>query len=406
MNFGKNLRLSVHALARAPLRTLLSASAMAIGVASVVMLLGVGGGAERAFQAALQGMGRNLLAVGSERKDSSALRGPGGRFETLTLDDSRAIVAQLDSVERAAPIAMNSFELRYGGRSVSSTVIGTTPEFRVTNNQILAAGRFLDELDLAGYERVAVIGAQIAKDLFAGEVPLGERLLVDNMPFVVVGVLQAKGSDITGTSEDDRVLVPVSTAQRRLLNVDYVDRIFVQAGSQETLPATQEAVRGLLRERHGLEDPPVADDFTVRDQAKVLEAMKTSDRSLSRMLAGLAILTLGLASLGLLAVTLLSVRERQSEIGLRLAVGALPCHVLTQFLAEAVLIALLGALIGLLIGGTGIIVGERLVGWRLALTWKAVAYPFTISLALSLLFGGYPALRAARLDPIVALRSD
>ncbi len=406
MNFGRNLRLSVRALQRAPLRTLLSASAMAIGVAAVVMLLGVGGGAERAFQDALQGMGRNLLAVGAERQESTALRGPGRRFETLTLDDSRAIVEELDSVERVAPIALSSSELRHGGRSVNSTVIGTTPEFRVTNNQILAAGRFLDDFDLAGYERVVVVGAKIVDDLFLGEVPLGERLLIDNMPFIVIGVLQAKGADITGTSEDNRVLVPVSTAQKRLLDVDHVDRIFVQVESQELLPVTQGAVRTLLRARHGLDDPTAADDFTVRDQAKVLEVMKVSDRSLSRMLAGLAALTLGLGSLGLMAVTLLSVRERHGEIGLRLAVGALPRHVLTQFLAEAVLIALLGAVAGLLVGGTGIIVGEWLLGWRLAITWKAVAYPFAISLLLSLLSGGYPALRAAHLDPIVALRTN
>jgi putative ABC transport system permease protein len=406
MRLTRSLRFSLRAFGRAPLRTLLSASAMTIGVVAVVLLLGVGAGAEREFQEALRGIGRNLLAVAAERRESTALRGSGGRFETLTLEDARAIDERLDSTVRVAPIAMGSFELRHGGRSVRSTVIGTTPAFQQTNNQIVAAGRFLDELDVEDRERVAVIGAQIVQDLFLGAPPLGERLLIDNLPFIVVGVLQAKGADVTGTSEDDRVLIPVSTAQRRLLDVDYVDRIFVQATSKETLPVAQEEIRVLLRVRHGLDDPADADDFTVRDQAKILEVMRTTDRSLSRMLAGLAALTLGLGSLGLLAVTLLSVRERRGEIGLRLAVGALPRHVLTQFLVDALLVALLGALGGLLLGGAGIILGERLIGWRLALTWQAVVYPFAICMALSLLSGGYPALRAARLDPIVALRSD
>ena len=403
MNWGRNLRLSIRALSRARVRTLLSARSMMIGIAAVTLLFGVGAGAEKAYQAALETMGKNLLSVGAQRKQSNALRGSNQRYQTLTLGDWRAIVNEIESVARAAPIAMNNFDLRYGGASVNMTVIGTTPEFQFTNNQPLKTGRFIDAYDLHNTARVAVIGSQVEKELFKGEPAVGQRLLVGGAPFIVIGVLQAKGVDPTGSPQDNRILVPVTTAMQRLLSVDYVDRIFVQAVSKPMIETAAAQLRELLRERHGLADK-TADDFTVRDQAAMLSTMSRTEQSLSKFLAGIATLTLGLASVGLLAVSLLSVRERHGEIGLRLAVGALPRHVLAQFLLEAVMIALIGAAAGLLVGVFGIIVGAWLLDWQLALTGKGVLYTFLISLLLSLLFGAYPALRAARLDPIIALR--
>jgi putative ABC transport system permease protein len=408
VNWGRNLKLSVRALTRARTRTLLSASSMMIGIAAVTLLFGVGAGAEKAYQAALETMGKNLLSVGSKRKPSGALRGGSQRFQTLTMADALAIMNELDSVALAAPIAMTSSDLRYGGDSVRMTVIGTTPEFQFTNIQPLAAGRFIDEFDMRDVARVAVIGSQVEKKLFKGKAALGKRLLVDGAPFIVIGVLVEKGPDSTGTAQDDRILIPVTTAQRRLLNVDFIDRIFVQVVSKTMIPTATRQVRELLRSRHGLAnktaDANATDDFTVRDQAAALSTMNKTQQSLAKFLAGIAILTLGLASVGLLAVSLLSVRERTGEIGLRLAVGALPGQVMVQFLSEAVMIALIGAIAGLLVGAIGIIVGAWLLGWQMALTGMSVLYTFLIALGLSLIFGAYPALRAAKLDPIISLR--
>jgi putative ABC transport system permease protein len=406
VNWKKNLSLSVQALTRSRWRTLLSASSLSIGIAAVVLLFGVGEGAERAYREALEGMGKNLLSVSAEQSESGALRGTGRQVETLTLADMNAMVDELDCVERAAPMAMNNFDLRYGGRTLNATVIGTTPEFQHTNNQVVAAGRFLDEGDVEGASRVAVIGAYVVRELFFGEQPLGERLLVDGAPFIVVGILEEKGIDATGSTEDSRILIQVRTAQRRLMNVAYLDRIFVQAVSEPALSLAEAGIRSLLRLRHGLDETSEEDDFTIRTQAALLETLEETDRSFSRLLAGLATLTLGLGSMGLLAVSLLSVRERHSEIGMRLAVGALPRQVLLQFLAETVMVSLLGAFAGLLIGGAGIILGEGLIGWQLAMGWEALAYPLLISMAIAIVSGVYPALRAAQLDPIVALRSQ
>ena len=401
MNWKRNLRFSTDALWRSPLRTALSASAVAIGIAAVAVLLAVGAGAERAFQAALEEMGKNLLSVNAGLTESDALRGSSRFYETLTLDDWRA-VTDLASVERAAPVADSELFLRVGDRTVRATVIGTTPEFRDTNHQRLRAGRFIDDDDVAEASRVAVIGAHVVRELFLGEWPLGERLHVDGVPFTVIGILREKGLDSTGADEDSRILIPVVTAQRRLLDVDYLNRISVQAISRLAMVEAQTEIGELLRSRHELTN---GDDFMILDQATVLRAQTQADRSFSRLLAGLAALTLGLGGTGLLAVSLLGVRERYGEIGLRLAVGALPSQVLLQFLAEAAMIAVVGAFAGLMAGAGATMIGERLLGWQLALTWKSVVVPILVSLALSVVFGAYPAFRAARLDPIVALRS-
>lgn len=405
MRKWRNLRYSLRTLWRFRSRTLLTASGMAIGIVALAVLLGLGAGARRAFQEALEQMGENLLAVNAGSTRSDALRGDGRKRRTLDLADWRAIVDELPSVERAAPVAEAALTLRAGRRSLATTVKGTTPEFRLTNNLPLAAGRFLDVDDVAEARRVAVVGAHVVRELFFGEWPLGERLSIGGAPFVVVGILGEKGAGPTAADEDNQVLIPIATAERRLLDVDYLDRIFVTAASRPAVATAAREIRRLLRDRHGIDEPGEEEDFEIQDQAALLATQTATEKSFSRWIAALAVLTLGLGGIGLLAVSLLSVKERQGEIGLRLAVGALPRHVVLQFLVEASLIAALGAAAGLIAGGGAIIMGQRLIAWQLALTWKSVVFPFLISLGIALAFGVYPALRAARLDPIVALRS-
>lgn len=404
MRWFRNTAFSLRALNRARVRTMLSACSMTIGIAAMFILFSLGAGAEKVFEDALASMGKNLLAVGSVRQQTDALRGQGRRVQTLTLDDWRAISSEVAGVERAAPIAMNNFDVRYGGRATNVTVIGTTPEYRYSNVHHPSLGRFFDDVDIQSQARVAVIGPQIAKELFFGEQPIGERLLIGGAPYEVIGVLQAKGTDAGGVPQDDKILVPVTTAMRRLLNVDFIDRIFVQAETRESVSKVIDGVRDLLRRRHALDISARPDDFTIRDQAELVRTIRRSDETMQRFLRGLSTLLLALASAGLLAVTLLSVRERHAEIGLRLAVGALPGHVLVQFLGEAVMIALLGALSGLLLGGIGIILGQWLMGWQMQITGLNTLYTMLIPLGLALLAGAYPALRAAQLDPIRALR--
>jgi len=302
-------------------------------------------------------------------------------------------------VARVAPVSTGSRRLRFGGRTLSTTVTGTSPELFEIRNHRLVAGRFLDEDDVRDGRRVAVLGSYVVEELFLGEWPLGATLEVGGIPFTVVGVLRKKGSTSEGSNEDGQIVVPVSTAQRRVLNVDYLDRVFVQAVSKDALPEAERGVDALLHRRHGRRD------FEIQNQAALLAAQAKTGGSLSKVVRWLAVVTLALGGVGLLAVSLLSVRERYGEIGLRLAVGARRRDIGLQFLAEAVMIGVLGGAAGLLVGGAGILIGEQLSGWPLVLTWQSVVYPFTVSLAVAVVSGAYPAHRASRLDPIVALRS-
>jgi putative ABC transport system permease protein len=404
MIWGRLLWQALLAISRARLRTMLTAASMAVGITALTILFGVAAGAEKAFQHALENMGKNRLSIGAERKAASALRGNSVRYRSLDLADWHALSTELDMVERAAPIAMNNATLTYRGQSELMVVIGTSPEFQYTNNQQLLAGRFIDEYDMETLQRVTVIGSEVAKQLFFDVTPLGETLLVEGAPFTIIGILKEKGPDLTGSAQDNRILVPISTALRRLLNVDYVDRIFVQTINKEVIPEALRQIRALLRDRHQLPDHAV-DDFTVRDQASLLGIIEESDKTLTNFLGGIAALTLSLSSLGILAISLLSVNERHSEIGLKLAIGALPQHVLLQFLSESVLTSLLGGLTGLSMGTIGIMVGEIVMGWQLSFSWMSVVTTFLVSLTLALIFGAYPAFSAAKLNPIIALQS-
>lgn len=402
MRWRKNLRLSVVALWRSRLRLFLSISAMAIGVAAVAMLFALGAGTERALEETLEGLGRHLLVVNAGRTETDALRGGSRRVRTLVPADWRAI-AELPGAARAAPIASGAGILHVGRRSLETTVVGTTAELRQAKSYRLLAGRFIDDHDVADSRRVAVIGSFVARRLYFGEWPLGETLRVSGVPLVIVGVMEDKGARPDGSNEDNQIIVPVTTAMRRLLGTDYLDRVFVQAESKPAAGPLAGELRVLLRRRHGLDATGAADDFEILDQDALLAAQAETRSGLARLVSGLAALTLGLAGVGLLAVSLLSVRERSSEIGLRLAVGARRRDILGQFLAEAVLVAALGGVLGWILGAGGILLGQQLSGWPLALTWRSVVYPFAISLGVAVAFGAYPALRASRLDPIVAL---
>jgi putative ABC transport system permease protein len=404
MRWHKNLRFSFRAINRARSRTLLSISGVAIGIAAVAVLLGAGAGADRALQKSLEGLGENLLAVNAGLTATGALRGTSRMHETLSLDDWRQIKT-LPSVMRAAPVADGGGAVRVGTRAQSFTIVGTTPEFREAKKFDVIAGRFIDEHDVELRQRVAVIGAQVVDNLYFGEWPIGETMLIGNNPFTIVGLLKRKGLNPDGTTDDGHIVVPISTVQRRMSNTDYLARIFVQARSKDAIPAAEAEIATLLRGEHSLGRPNYADDFEIQDQAALLAAQKKMSKSFGSLTFGLAVLALTLGGVGLLAVSLLSVRERYTEIGLRIAVGARPRDILVQFLTESVLLALMGGITGVVVGGICILISQQVTGWAMALTWETIAYPFLISLGIAIIFGAFPALRAARLDPIVALRS-
>jgi len=403
VKWSRNLKLSTRALSGSWTRTALSVSGVAVGIASVVMLIGAGAGAERALLEALDDLGHNLLVVRAPNTENSALRGTSRAGTTLTVADWEASAREVPGVLRTAPVAERPLLARVGGRTVSVRVHGTTAEFAQIRNFQLAAGRFIDGDDLLNTRRVAVVGALVVEELYHGEIPLGELVLLSGIPFRIIGVTKKKGV-VDGANEDELVIIPLPTALRRLLSVESLNRIWVQTVSEDATAATRSEIATLIRRRHAIPtDRP--DDFGIQDQTAMVRSRQQAGGSLSRLVTGLSALAFGLGGVGLLAVSLLSVRERYSEIGLRLAVGALPRDILLQFLTEAVLTSALGGAVGLAAGAGGIIIGTFLTSWPMVLSWQAVVYPLLISVAIAVVFGAYPALRAARLDPILALNS-
>jgi putative ABC transport system permease protein len=403
VKWSRNLKLSIRALTRSGVRTALSVSGVAVGIASVVMLVGAGAGAERALQKVLDQVGRNLLVVNAERTETGALRGASRVSTTLTVQDWEAIARDTPGVLRTAPVAELPVLVRVGGRTVSVTATGTTNAFQKARNFPLIAGRFIDADDVLENRRVVVVGPLVVEELFHGESPVGELLLIRDAPYRIIGVTRKKGV-IDGGNEDDLVFVPLGAAMRRLQNVEHLDRVYVQTVSEDAIPAARSAIATLLRRRHASASGEPG-DFSIKDQTAMVRAQQQAGGSLSRLVSGLSVLALGLGGVGLLAVSLLSVRERYSEIGLRLAVGGRPRDILLQFFTEAVLISALGGAVGLAVGAAGILIGSSLTRWSMVLSWQAVVYPLTISLVIAVVFGAYPALRAARLDPILALNS-
>jgi putative ABC transport system permease protein len=403
VRWSRNLALSVRALGRSRSRTVLSLGAVAIGIASVVVLIGAGVGAEHALLEALEALGQNLLVVNPARSQTDALRGISRDAETLTLEDAVAIAEGIPEISNVAPVAERTILVSAEGRSLPAKVIGTTPEFEEARNYPMNAGRFIDEQDLEEASRVVVVGALVIENLFDGELPLGETLFLQGVPFRIIGVYKKKGIASNGSNEDELLIVPVTTAMRRLLEVDSLSRVFVQADSESAVPRVEQGINSLLRERHSIASGE--DDFSVHDQTATVRAQQEASGTFRRIVPGLSALSLALGGVGLLAVCLLSVRERYTEIGLRLAVGAVPRDILVQFLTEALLISLAGGLLGLMLGAGGIAVGSAMTSWPMVLSWKAVVYPFGISVAIAVIFGAWPAMRAARLDPILALNS-
>jgi putative ABC transport system permease protein len=380
----------------------LSINAVAVGIASVTVLIGAGVGAEQALRAALEPLGDNLLVVNPARRQTDVLRGAGGEGESLSVSDARAMRA-LAEARHVAPVAERSVLVSANGVSLPAKVIGTTPSFQEARNYRVLTGRFIEEEDLDAAERVVVIGALVVDNLYGGELPLGETLIIDGVPFRIIGVYRKKGAAPNGANEDEVLIVPLTAAMRRLLDVDYLTRVFVQAESEEAVPRLEAGLTHLLRERHDILDGP--DDFSIRDQSALVRSQQQVGGTFRRVVPWLSALALILGGVGLLAVCMLSVRERYAEIGLRLAVGGLPRDILLQFLSEALFISLVGGIVGLGLGAASISAGSALTRWPMALSWTAVVYPFGISLAVAVVFGSWPALRAARLDPIVALNS-
>ena len=403
------LRVALRALLRNKTRSALTTLGVVIGVAAVIATVAIGAGAQARVAETFAAMGTNLLVVLPGSSTSGGARGGTGSASTLTWDDLGAIQDELSSVARAAP------QLRAGAQLVSELdnwnvgVVGTTAELFEIRRWRAAAGRLLDAGDVEARAQVVVLGATTAAELFgSGADAVGETVRVRNVPFQVVGVLERKGQSAMGQDNDDTAIVPVTTFQARIqggLSRYLSGALLVSAVSADATARAEEEVAALLRDRHRLE-PGAEDDFSVRNLSELATSQQESARTIATLLASVAAVSLLVGGIGIMNIMLVSVTERTREIGLRAAVGAQPIHLLAQFLAEAVVLSVLGGVVGVALGVGLSAQAARVFGWSTVVRPEAVLVALGFSAAVGVTFGLYPALRAARLDPIAALRFE
>ncbi|MGI0490299.1 ABC transporter permease [Alkalinema pantanalense CENA528] len=404
MDWVESLGMASKTLTSNKLRTALTMLGMIIGNASVIAMIGIGQGAQKLASEQFESLGPNVLFVspgsGSARQRTSLLP------RNLVWDDAKAIAAQVPSVAEVAPQRQSQLTLTYGGLNRSSLVVGTTPAFLTVRDFDVAQGRFLTEDDLNRSQRVAVLGSEVASNFFGQETPIGKRIRLRNVSFEVVGVMQAKGSFL-GSNQDDAVYIPLTTSATSLtgrtspygLDLTFIS---ISAKDEASIPAAEFQITNLLRLRHKIINE---DDFTVQTQKDILRIVGTITGGLTAMLAAIAGVSLLVGGIGIMNIMLVSVTERTQEIGLRKAIGAAQSDILVQFMIEAVLLSAAGGLLGTLVGVSGIYLVSAFTPLKASVSMAAIGLAVGVSGTIGLVFGVIPARQAARLDPIVALRS-
>ncbi len=396
-----------------PTRSALTSLGVVIGVAAVVMMTSIGLGAQQRVTSAIGGLGSNLLIV-----SPGASRGPGGGFvsqgagsgQTLTEDDAKAMATQIDGAAAVAPSVRGGAQLTAEGANWQTRVEGVTPDYLIARDLTIESGRMFDDNEARQGRKVIVIGKTIANELFGADIdPVGKRIRVGSVPFEVVGVLASKGQSGFGQDQDDIVLGPLQAVRSRVVGRrvqgSNVQTIYVKAASADDLDRLQEDVTNLLRERHRIRQG-ADDDFSVQNMASIMEAMQASVKTFTSLLAAVAAVSLVVGGVGIMNIMLVAVTERTREIGLRMAVGARRNDVLFQFALEAITLSVIGGIIGLIIGVGGGVLMAKLGQWPVAIAGWSIPVSLGFSLLVGLVFGAYPSWRAARLDPIEALRRE
>ncbi len=410
MKIGATLQMAEAALRSNRLRTALTALGVIIGVGAVVTMMAVGAGAQVRVAEQIRSLGSNLIIVMSGSITSGGVRLGSGTLLTITEDDARAIQRDVPSVEVAAPTVRGGVQAVVGNSNWSTAMQGVTPEYFQARDWGVAAGRLLTAEDVDAAGKVILLGQTVADNLFGGSDPLDQSVRIKTVPFTVVGVLARKGQSARGEDQDDTVIIPISTAKKKVLGVSpanarSVGGILVKVADPTRMAEAELQIRELLRQRHHLQ-PNQDDDFALRNLSEVLASQEASSRVLSLLLAAVAAVSLVVGGIGIMNIMLVSVTERTREIGLRRAVGARRRDILGQFLTEAVFVSLAGGLIGIAVGVASSYVIAYFFQWSVLVSWSAILPAFLFAAAVGIFFGYYPARKASRLNPIEALRHE
>lgn len=406
MSWRHSLRTAIRALMANKMRSGLTMLGIIIGVGAVVAMISIGTGASQSVTSRIQSLGSNLLMIQPSfgQQNMAGARQAGSSNTSLRLEDAEAIKKSISTVKLISPELGGNAQVVYGNQNINTSITGVLPEYQEVHNFHTSYGSFFLTSDDKMQAKVAVVGANIITDLFGGQDPLGKTIKISNIPFRVIGVMETKGSS-GFQSLDDAIFIPLATAQKRLFGVEYVRSINVQVKTQEEMTATSEQITQLLLLRHKISNPNEA-DFRVNNQADILATMNQVTGTLTLLLGGIAAISLLVGGIGIMNIMLVSVTERTREIGLRKAVGARRRDILTQFLIESVILSLVGAVAGLILGVIASFVIAKIGGWASIITVNSVMLAIVFSAGIGIFFGIYPAQRASMLNPIEALRFE
>lgn len=404
-----SMKIAFTALRVNKLRSALTMLGIIIGVAAVIAMVAVGSGARVRIQEQIASIGSNVIVVLSGSITSSGIRLGSGFAQTLNEDDARMIARDCQSVQAAAPVTRGGVQVVYGNNNWATQLMGTTPDYLAIRDLQVQQGQPFTTGDIDAAAKVALLGKTVIDNLFNGEDPVGKMIRIKSVPFTVSGTLVAKGQSPTGQDQDDVILVPISTAKKKVIgssqaNAAAVGQIIVQAREGVTTEAQQE-IAVLLRQRHHMQ-PNQDDDFTIRNMEEVFKAQETSASVMSMLLAAIASVSLIVGGIGIMNIMLVSVTERTREIGLRLAVGAKTKDILSQFLIEAMTLAVVGGAIGTASGMAASSLISYFAGWSTVVSSGSILLGFLFSALVGVSFGYYPARKAALMDPIEALRYE
>jgi putative ABC transport system permease protein len=399
------LFISLRALRRNKLRSGLTALGIIIGVAAVIAMVAVGNGAQASITKEVSALGENLLTVFAGSKRSGGVSSGLGTASTITLADADAIGREIGDVVAISPEDSTSAQAIANGRNWSTTVVGESPDYLKIRDWKLASGSMFTLREVRGAAKVAVIGSKTSLELFGPLNPVGQSVRIKNIPFVIIGVLESKGAGMGGQNQDDRIIIPYTTAMKRITGDRYLRSVNLQIRNSDRMEVAQQQISDLLRQRHRLA-PGQNDDFNMFNQKDIAATVTSVTGMVKLLLGAISGLSLLVGGIGVMNIMLVSVTERTREIGIRMAVGAQPSAIQLQFLTEAVTLSLLGGLIGVLVGiGASLIIGKA-SSFEPVVTADSVLLAFGVSFAIGVFFGFYPARKAAALDPIEALRYE
>ena len=410
IEIATNLAIAFQALKVNKLRSSLTMLGIIIGVAAVITMIAVGGGAQARVKAQISSLGSNLMIIIPGSLLQSGVRLGTGNAQTLTEDDANAILREILEVAYAAPISRGGGQIISSSNNWGTTIYGVNPDFFEAREWPLSSGRMFEYAEIAGAGKVVILGQTVANQLFGSEDPIDQQVRIKGVPFTVIGITEKKGQSMQGQDQDDGVFVPLSTGRRRIFGeamgrIARIGSIAVKVQDGNDMKATEQKIAELLRQRHRTQIG-AEDDFTIRNLTEILEAQEAASKVMSALLAAVASVSLLVGGIGIMNIMLVSVTERTREIGLRMAIGAKGRDILEQFLVEAMTLATLGGLIGIVLGFLASELIAILAGWAIQLSLISIILAVGFSAAIGIFFGFYPAKKAAMMQPIQALRYE